>query len=154
MHKCLYYNIAMRVIYFLIYYHVKITGAHGTELPPPPPLFYNFLFTYLFSLFFFISVSFIYHVRVYISIQYHGNNNLHLPACGYVDNKSKSLKSIYTLGRPQVRVDRTLCCPPPFFFSFFFRCYPAPIFFSLTSIFFHINNILQLSMYHCMTYIQ
>jgi hypothetical protein len=30
------------------------------------------------------------------------------------------------------------------FFSFFF----------LTSTFFHINNILQLSMYHCMTYIQ
>ena len=35
------------------------------------------------------------------------------------------------------------CCPPPLFFFFF-----------LTSTFFHINNILQLSMYHCMTYIQ
>jgi hypothetical protein len=28
-----------------------------------------------------------------------------------------------------------------------------PFSFFLTSIFFHINNILQLSMYHCMTYI-
>jgi hypothetical protein len=35
----------------------------------------------------------------------------------------------------------------PLFFFFFF-------FFFLTSTFFHINNILQLSMYHCMTYIQ
>ena len=34
------------------------------------------------------------------------------------------------------------CCPtPPFFLSFFF----------LSSTFFHINNILRLSMYHCMT---
>ena len=36
--------------------------------------------------------------------------------------------------------------PTPFFFSFFV--------FVWTSTFFHINNILQLSMYHCMTYIQ
>jgi hypothetical protein len=35
--------------------------------------------------------------------------------------------------------------PPPFFFIFFF--------FNI-DYFFHINNILQFSMYHCMTYIQ
>ena len=29
---------------------------------------------------------------------------------------------------------------------------PSPLF--LTSIFFHVHKILQLSMYHCMTYIQ
>ena len=56
----------------------------------------------------------------------------------------------------QVRVDRTLCCtPPPFFFSF--RCCPPPPpphFFFEHRFVFHINNILQLSMYHCMTYIQ
>jgi hypothetical protein len=43
----------------------------------------------------------------------------------------------------QVLVDRTLYdasdCPSPFF---------------STSIFFHVHNILQLSMYHCMTYIK
>ena len=33
---------------------------------------------------------------------------------------------------------------PPFFFFFFYK----------HRLFFHINNILQLSMYHCMTYIQ
>ena len=83
-----------------------------------PPSFITFCLHICF-LYYFISVSFIYHVRIYISIQYHGNNNLHLPACGYVDNKSKSFKSIYTLGRPQVHVDRTLCCPPPPIFFFF-----------------------------------
>jgi hypothetical protein len=34
--------------------------------------------------------------------------------------------------------------PPPLFFPFFFE----------HRFFFHINNILQLSMYHCMTFIQ
>ena len=53
------------------------------------------------------------------------------------------LETVTSYCYPQVRVDRTLWCPPPPFFFFF-----------LTSIFFHINNILQLSMYHCMTYIQ
>jgi hypothetical protein len=55
----------------------------------------------------------------------------------------------------------------PFFFFFFFRRLIPSLYilFSLkthiffffsfwTSTFFHINNILQLSMYHCMTYIQ
>jgi hypothetical protein len=52
----------------------------------------------------------------------------------------------------QVLVDRTLSEPyvAPFFF-FFFKMM-TPLF--LTSTFFHINNIFQLSMYHCMTYIQ
>jgi hypothetical protein len=35
---------------------------------------------------------------------------------------------------------------------FFFKMLPPPLFFNID--FFHINNILQLSMYHCMTYIQ
>jgi hypothetical protein len=52
--------------------------------------------------------------------------------------------------RSQVLVDRTLHfvydasdCSSPLFFFFFW-----------TSIFFHVHNILQLSMYHWMTYIQ
>ena len=42
----------------------------------------------------------------------------------------------------------------PLFFLFLFRCCPPPPFFFEHRFFFHINNILQLSMYHCMTYIQ
>jgi len=46
------------------------------------PPFFNFLFTYLFLitfLYYFISFSFIYRIRVHISIQSYGNNK-HMPA--------------------------------------------------------------------------
>jgi hypothetical protein len=49
---------------------------------------------------------------------------------------------------------------PFFLFSFYYYFLwdvDPPLFLFLfvwTSTFFHINNILQLSMYHCMTYIQ
>ena len=50
------------------------------------------------------------------------------------------------------------CGQVPMMSPLFFLDVATPLFFSflfLTSIFFfHINNILQLSMYHCMTYIQ
>ena len=49
---------------------------------------------------------------------------------------------IFSDNIPQILVDRTLCCSP-----FFFKMLP-PLFF-LASTFCHINNILQLSMYHC-----
>jgi hypothetical protein len=56
---------------------------HGTKLPLP--LFFNFLFTYLFSIIiipYYISFSFIYTVRVHISTQSYDNNNLHMSTPG------------------------------------------------------------------------
>ena len=68
------------------------------------------------------------------------------------------ISSVASLLTAQVLVDRTLCCS--LYFIFFFHDIappppPPPFFFFFFNIdFFHINNILQLSMYHCMTYIQ
>jgi len=54
-------------------------GARVTELPHP--LFFDFLFTYLFSKNVFnISFPFIYRVHVHISIQSYYDKNLHMTA--------------------------------------------------------------------------
>ena len=48
----------------------------------PIPLLFNFQFRNLFSkkiLYYFISFSFIYRVRVHIFIQSYGSNSLHIP---------------------------------------------------------------------------
>ena len=62
-----------------------------------------------------------------------------------------------TQGSATRQISRTgTCGQDPMLLPFFFKMLPPPFFlyffYFLTSTLCHINNILQLSMYHCMTY--
>ena len=72
-----------------------ITGARGTDLPPPSPFFSNFLFTNLFSikfLYFFIISSLFPYFNLFVSIFIHSYVNIKCMCRPYIDTNNPLVK--------------------------------------------------------------